>query len=148
MLNISMFFKILLASLLLWINPPSGATVDRIEDNNIVVLEVYHQRHIHSIDVSAEEFNEKVAEGDKLPLTVIEGSIEWLDGDDWYQFISYDNTVWWTLDTETIGFVPDADASYTLFYYDNGTTDCTDCPEEYECECEIYDDIFLGLKEN
>ena len=30
----------------------------------------------------------------------------------------------------------------------NGTTDCTDCPEEYECECEIYDDIFLGLKEN
>ena len=141
-------FKFLLAMILMLTRAPSGATIDRIEDNNIVVLEVYHKGDIHTIDVSADAFNKQVTDGEKIPLSVANGSIEWLDGNDWYQFISYDNTVWWTLNTETLGFVPDADKTYTLFYYDNGTTDCTECPKEYDCECEVYDDILLGVREN
>lgn len=65
-----------------------------------------------------------------------------------YQFKSNDNTVWWALTAEEIGFIPVEDTEYTLFYDDNGTTienkNCG-CKPEWECECEVYDDIFLGI---
>lgn len=65
----------------------------------------------------------------------------------YYQFKANDDSVWWQLTAQEIGFIPNSSAEYTLTYDNNGTTkankpcDCTD-----ECECEIYDDIFLGVK--
>lgn len=117
------------------------ATVDRIE-NDYAVLEVGNQM----VDVPTEDFNHSIAEGNKVPVSKAVGKFEWFDGNDWYQFKSYDNTVWWALSTEDIGFTPEANKTYILSYYDNGTTDCTECPEKFDCECEVYDDIFLAVK--
>lgn len=118
------------------------ATVDRIEED-YAVIEVGNE----TVNVLTEEFNNPVAEGNKIEVSMARGSFEWFDGNDWYQFKSYDDTVWWALTAEDLGFVPEANKTYTLLYYDNGTTDCTECAEEFECECEVYDDIFLAVKE-
>ena len=68
--------------------------------------------------------------------------------DIYYQFKSNDNEVWWLLTETEMGFVPNENAEYALTYYNNGTTreskPC-DCPSEWNCECEVYDDIFLGI---
>lgn len=138
--------KIILA-LLISMNLTSvpEVTVDRIEDNDIAVIEVYYKDEIKMVDVPTEDFNNPIADNDKIIASVAVGSFEWLDGNDWYQFKSYDDTVWWVLTTEEIGFTPEANKTYTLLYYDNGTTSCTECAEEFECECEVYDDIFLAI---
>ena len=67
----------------------------------------------------------------------------------YYQFKANDNSVWWQLTAEEIGFVPNANKEYTLTYDNNGTTKANkpcDCGPEFECECEVYDDIFLGVQ--
>ena len=133
--------KLLLAALI-GLNITATATVDRIE-NDYAVVEVGTQM----VDIPTEDFNNPIAEGNKIPVSIAVGSFEWFDGNDWYQFKSYDDTVWWALTTEDIGFVPEANKTYTLMYYDNGTTDCIECAEELDCECEVYDDIFLAIKE-
>lgn len=82
------------------------------------------------------------------------GSFHWthndIYGNKYYQFKSYDDTVWWALTEEEMGFIPEANKTYTLTYYDNDTTienkPC-DCPPEYYCECEVYDDIFVAIRE-
>lgn len=117
------------------------ATVDRIE-NDYAVIEV----GTHMVDVATEEFNDPISEGNQFSVSKTIGTIECLDGD-WYQFKSYDDTEWWALTIEDIGFVPEANKTYKLMYYNNGTTDCNECPEEFECECEVYDDILLAIEE-
>ena len=66
-----------------------------------------------------------------------------------YQFKSDDNTVWWLLTEDEIGFIPNFNDKYTLTYDNNGTTadnkPC-DCIPEYDCECEVYDDEFISLR--
>ena len=99
------------------------------------------------VDVPAEDFNGNVTEGSKLSASVAIGSFDVCEGDEWYQFKSYDDTVWCALTTEDIGFTPEPNKTYTLIYYDNGTTDCTECDDSLECECEVYDDIFLTFAE-
>ena len=67
----------------------------------------------------------------------------------YYQFESTDGQVIWALTVEEIGFIPLENREYILTYDNNGTTKANkpcDCPPEYECECEVYDDIFLGIK--
>lgn len=67
----------------------------------------------------------------------------------YYQFKSNDNEVWWALTAEELGFVPKANAEYILTYDNNGTTKANkpcDCAPEFECECEVYDDIFLEVQ--
>ena len=69
--------------------------------------------------------------------------------DVYYQFKSNDNAVWWALTEKEIGFIPDESTEYVLTYDDNGTTSDNkpcDCLPEWECECEVYDDVFLGIK--
>lgn len=124
---------------------PPEVTIDRIEDNDIAVVEISYKDQIKMADVPTEDFNEEIKEGTKISASATVGSFEWLDGEDWYQFKSHDNTVWWALTTEDIGFTPEENKTYTLIYYDNDTTDCTECNETLECECEIYDDIFLTI---
>ena len=63
----------------------------------------------------------------------------------YYQFKSNDNEVWWALTAEEIGFIPNENIEYTLTYNNNGTTKANkpcDC-----CECEVYDDVFVSLRE-
>lgn len=67
-----------------------------------------------------------------------------------YQFRSHDNEVWWQLTAEEIGFVPKANTEYTLTYDNNGTTKANkpcNCAPEFECECEVYDDILIGVQD-
>ena len=130
-----------LLALLIGLNLVPMATVDRIEGNKAVV-EVGAQM----VDVATEDFNKPISEGNQFPISMAIGSFEAMHGYDWYQFKSYDNAVWWVLTEEQMGFVPEANKSYTLLYYNNGTTDCNECPEEFDCECEVYDDIFLAIK--
>lgn len=67
----------------------------------------------------------------------------------YYQFRADDNSVWWLLTADEIGEIPDDSTKYTLTYDDKGTTSANkpcDCPQEYDCECELYDDVFLNIK--
>jgi hypothetical protein len=64
--------------------------------------------------------------------------------DTYYQFKANDDSVWWALTESQMSFVPDENKEYTLTYDNNGTTKANkpcDC-----CECEVYDDVFLGIK--
>ncbi len=67
--------------------------------------------------------------------------------DTYYQFKSNDDSVWWMLTAEEIGCIPNGNMEYVLTYDNNGTTkenkscSCTDC------ECEVYDDIFVTIRE-
>ena len=89
--------------------------------------------------------------GDKFAVSKAIGTFESgykdLDGNVYYQFKSYDDAVWWAITAEEIGFEPKENTEYTLIYYNNGTTDCTECPEEFDCECEVYDDVFIAVLE-
>lgn len=60
----------------------------------------------------------------------------------YYRFRSYDDTVWWLLTEEELGYIPEPDTTYYFTYDDKGTTDC-DCPEEYDCDCFAYDDEYI-----
>lgn len=119
--------------------------VDRIEDNNIAVVEVSYDDEIKMLDIPVEEFNHPVKEGKEIPVSMAIGRFT-KSCDEYYQFKSYDDKVWWALTVNEIGFTPFEGRTYTLIYFDNGTTDCTECDEKYDCECEVYDDIFFAIK--
>lgn len=78
-----------------------------------------------------------------VELEDLEGNHEML-----YQFRSDNDSVWWLLSAEEIGFVPELLETYYLTYDNSGTTSenkgC-DCPPEYDCECEVYDDVFISV---
>lgn len=118
------------------VNVQGGAYVDRIKDNNIVVIEVEYGE---MKEVPISDFNQKVKEGDHINSKTVVGSItntfEDLDGNTYYQFKSYDNEVWWCVTADEIGFVPIEGKEYIICYYDNGTV-------------EEYDDILLALWES
>ena len=71
------------------------------------------------------------------------------NADTYYQFRSYDCTVFWLLTADELGFVPNANKTYTLAYNDSGTTSenkpCN-CDWEFHCECEVYDDILISVR--
>ena len=120
------------------------ATVTKI-DNNIANIEVWDNNVVTSIDVSLEDFNHNLFEGNQFEVSSTIGTFEWSDEKDWYQFKSYDDKVWWLLSIKDIGFIPEENKTYKLIYYNNQTTDCFECHPKYECECEVYDDIFLTI---
>lgn len=83
-----------------------------------------------------------------------DGSYEATDNngitDTYYQFKANDGSVWWALTENQMGFIPDDNTEYTLTYDNNGTTKANkpcDCARKYECECEVYDDEFVGIRE-
>ena len=126
----------------------TSVIVDRVE-GNYAVVEVYCDGEIKMIDICQDDFNTAKVEKEKIKHSVVSGKFtcdfEDVDGNKYYQFKSNDNTVWWALTENEIGFIPTENLQYSLMYYDNGTTDCFECPEIYNCECEVYDDIFLGV---
>lgn len=153
------------------------AIVDRIEDNNIAVVELSYNDEIKLIDVAQEDFVNPKREGEKIDISAIKGRFytRFNDNDGhgntqtFYEFRSNDDSVRWILSTEELAGIdndnskcsfeelerveniPDYEFEYTLIYYDNGTNKLNkpcDCPEEWECECEVYDDIFLAVVKN
>lgn len=76
------------------------------------------------------------------------GTMTSIEGETYYQFRSNDDSVWWLLTEKELGFIP-TEESYLLTYSDKGTTKenkpC-DCDPIYECECELYDDMFLEIE--
>lgn len=153
------------------------AIVDRIEDNNIAVVELSYNDEIKLIDVAQEDFVNPKREGEKIDISAIKGRFytRFNDNDGhgntqtFYEFRSNDDSVRWILSTEELAGIdkdnskcsfeelerveniPDYESEYTLIYYDNGTNKLNkpcDCPEEWECECEVYDDIFLAVVKN
>lgn len=135
----------------------TSVIVDRIE-NNYAIVEAVQNDNIKMIDLLLEDFNMPIAEGEKIPFTEVCGkfysNMELTDShektDLYFQFKSNDNSVWWVLTAEEIGSIPSYEKEYNLIYFDNGTTaenkNC-DCLPEWECECEVYDDLFLGITE-
>lgn len=134
----------------------SSATVDRIEvgETDYAVVEVYHNGETKMVNIAQEDFNVPKSESEKLDFSMAVGRFTSefanLQGNQCYQFKSYDGEVWWCLEVNEIGFIPTMDKKYTLLYYDNGTTKGSKpcyCLPEWDCECEVYDDIFLGIFE-
>ena len=147
----------------LFFNPPVPkitAEVDRTEDGDFAVTLVYvdrgYREDYYQFDIPQEDFNEHKSDGEDLEVDVAVGtfstdSFEAMSSPDgvkekYYQFKSHDNEVWWCLTEKDMGFIPKEGKEYVLAFYQNGTTkDNHECPEEYDCDCYCYDDIFLGV---
>ena len=146
----------------LFFNPPVPkitAEVDRTEDGDSAVTLVYvdrgYREDYYQFDIPQEDYNERKADGEDLEVDVAVGTFSTNDfeitspggvKEKYYQFKSYDNEVWWCLTEKDMGFIPEAGKPYVLAFYQNGTTkDNHECPEEYDCDCYCYDDIFLGV---
>lgn len=132
------------------------AIVDRIEEN-YAIIEFSTDKTHRMVEVNSESINGGVSECMEIPITKVVGKFYCdfrasnYDGyeDVYYQFRSDDDEVWWALTAEEMGFAPDLEMQYALYFTDNGTTKDNppcDCPAEYECECYCYDDIFLGIE--
>lgn len=134
---------------------PPSAIVDRIEDNNIAVVELCDKDAglYKMIDIPAEEINGIITEGTVIEVEKAVGKFyggykaKNSEGktETCYQFKSDDNMVWWFLTTEEIGHTPNLSDKYTIYFSQNGTKEC-DCPPEYDCDCFLYDDIFFSVE--
>lgn len=113
------------------------ATVDRIEDGNIAVIEVYDRSdgNIYMGEVPVDFINGNASPGASLPVHSIMGTFTGpildTNGNLYFKFEGNNET--WTLSESELGFTPKAKETYTLFVSDNGTED-------------IYDDIFVCVK--
>lgn len=70
--------------------------------------------------------------------------------DTYYHFKSDDGSVWWDLTEYQMGFIPNGNTKYIFTYSNNGTTKANkpcDCAPKDECECEVYDDMFVSIRE-
>ena len=70
--------------------------------------------------------------------------------DTYYEFRSDDGSVWWDLTEYQMGFIPKENTEYIFTYDNNGTTKANkpcDCAPKLECECEVYDDEFVCIRE-
>ena len=126
------------------------------EDDRITILSSYNGNIEKSI-IHGYDFNIPIRLSEEIPTQKTVGkftdSFNDVDGKTYYQFKSNDNSVWWTLTETEIGLKPSTEKEYMLLYCDNGTTAANkkcECLPEWNCECEVYDDIFIGIfeKEN
>ena len=152
------FFCVILTSLMLnpavTSNPPEATVVSRYGDSATIEFVKDGVSNKHSINAS--DLNTGNNVGDSVPITIVEGKF-YHDLSDcidipytYHHFRSDDEEDWWALTEEfEIGHKPNYTDKYRLYYSDNGTTKenppC-DCPPEYECDCYVYDDIFLHIE--
>jgi hypothetical protein len=147
----------IILSIILTVSPMTNykTLVTKIhEDDQITVLVNYNGRVKENI-IHGYDFNIPIKLSEEIPTEATQGKFsegfEDVDGNIYYQFKSNDDCVWWALTEAEIGFKPSTEKEYILLYSTNGTTaeekPC-DCLPEWECECEVYDDIFLGIFES
>lgn len=133
----------------------TSVLIDKVEDG-IVKIEVSCNEETYITEVSETEFNSPVKDNQTLPFTEVRGRFHNImeninyygEKVTHYQFKAFDDSVWWLLTENEIGEIPDFESAYVLRFFDNGTTaenKTCDCLPEWECECELYDDIFLGI---
>ena len=130
--------------------------VDRIE-GDYAVVEFSKGETTKMLDILSGDINGGVSEGMGIPVISAEGKFYGdticTDGkgvtDTYYQFKSDDDKVWWILNADEIGHIPNINDKYTLYYTDNATvkeTQVCDCLPEWDCECYLYDDIFFHIE--
>lgn len=133
------------------------AIVDRIE-GDYAVVEFSTGEESKMLDFLVEDINGTVIEGTKLGVKSAKGKFHGSflasnkDGvkDRYYQFKSDDDSVWWCLSAKELGFTPDTNSKYEIYFSENSTTKFNppcDCPEEYDCECYLYDDLFFHIEQ-
>ena len=70
------------------------------------------------------------------------------DKEIFHQFKAFDDSVWWALTVDDLGFVPIDGKIYVLVYDENKDTEENHtCPSDLDCDCYAYDDLFLGVYE-
>lgn len=63
-----------------------------------------------------------------------------------YQFKSYDDSIWWAITAEELGYIPEEGRAYVLLYNENvDTEENHECDPALDCDCYAYDDLFLGI---
>lgn len=140
--------------------PTIKAEVKDIKDNVIITtisVEKDNNTNLYHFEINKFDFNSPKTIGEKLKINTTLGYFmpesflaEDKDGKvvELYQFKSFDNEIWWSLTKVELGFVPNSSKKYTLVYYQNDTTkDNHTCNPKYDCECYLYDDLFLGCYE-
>lgn len=140
--------------------PVVKTEVKDIQDNIVITevnIEKNNNTNLYRFDIKKSDFNSPKTIGEKLKVDTILGYFlpnsffaEDKDGNiiELYQFKSFDNENWWNLTKDELGFVPDSSKKYTLVYYQNDTIKNNHkCDPKYDCECYLYDDLFLGCYE-
>ena len=136
--------------------PKITAEVVKVTENEKATVGVYtdygYQKDVNYFDFSTREISEEVGQ----PLSVKQiygtfyGTVNSVDGKNektkLYQFKSYDDSFWWTLSADDIGFIPINGKPYVLAFNEGGSTkENHKCPTELNCDCYSYDDLFLGV---
>ena len=126
--------------------------VTKIHEDDQITAKVSYNGNTKETTIHGYDFEIPITLHEEIPTQKVVGKFaskfEDVDGNTYYQFKSNDNSVWWALTAKEIGFTPSTEREYVLLYCDNGTTTenkpC-DCIAELECECEVYDDVLLGV---
>ena len=132
----------------------SKTTVSNINEDDQVAVLVKYKGEVKKRVLHRYDFNVPVILAEDIPTEVAVGKFttDFLDsnGKQYYQFKSNDDAVWWALTEKEIGFKPVMEKEYALLYCNNGTTKQNkpcDCIPDWECECELYDDVFIEIYE-
>lgn len=138
--------------------PEHKALVTKIHEDDQITVLAKHKGRVKEVMLHGYDFSIPVELAENIPTETATGkfALEFSgifkdDDRTYYQFRSYDNETWWALTEDDIGFVPSYDKEYTILYCANGTTKDNkpcDCIPEWECECELYDDVFIAIFEN
>ena len=125
------------------------AHVDHIEDDSIAVIQIKDREKGSTYEgaVPVSQINGNIRMGARIPVHEIsarcaDNPIFDIDGNIYYRFDSESET--WTLSNDELDIIPRLGEYYSLFVSDNGTTSCT---HGEDCECYIYDDFFICVKE-
>ena len=146
----------LIVGLTLAITPTteSKTVVTKIHEDDQITVLVNHEGEIKERILHGYDFKVPVVLSKNIPTETAVGKFvsrfSSVSGKTYYQFKSYDDTVWWSLTEDEIGFAPTEDKEYTLLYCNNGTTKenkSCECIPEWDCECEVYDDVFIEVYE-
>lgn len=140
----SKFALVILGIMVAVSNAPDRAVIDRIE-GECAVIQVEHNGCIWERSVLSERINGCVQEGLQLEIEAAVGSFCHVFLDGTYQFESEDGETRWVLSVGELGFVPDMCRKYTVYFSQNRTKNEL-CSPECECECCLYDDIFLSAQ--
>lgn len=132
----------------------SKTTVTKIHEDDQITVLVDYKGNVKKKVLHGYDFNIPVVLHEDIPTETVVGKFTSeftdLDGKRYYQFKSHDDTVWWALTESEIEFIPSLQKDYALLYCNNGTTKenkpCN-CVAELECECEVYDDVFIEIYE-
>jgi len=138
MVYMNRLFVSLLASLAISSLPAPNtvprAVIDRIE-GDYAVVEFSVDDYIETRDIPVGAFTKDVRETQRLSVSKDVG--KFIKTDSFYYFTSYTGDTRWVLTETDLGFVPELDTEYTLYFFDNFTSIGEDA---------IYDDLLFCVR--